>query len=118
MRRSARRPGTRPKSERLWSFTSATAHSVLTSAHPCAKAHRALCAAGYIPQVIKTYGCFGTDRLFAGRRAQRLTGNYKVPTLILDDGTVIDDSSRIVAWAEANPRLSPRPVHNTSAALR
>lgn len=45
-----------------------------------------------------------TDRFFSGRREiKRLTGNYKVPTLVLDDGTVIDDSKNIVAWAAANP---------------
>ncbi len=72
--------------------------------HPCAKAHRALTAAGHSPSVVKTYGCYGTDRLFAGRRAiKRLTGNYKVPTLVLHDGSFIDGSENIVAWAEANP---------------
>jgi glutathione S-transferase len=51
--------------------------------------------------VIRTYGCYGTDRFFPGRRAiKRLTGNYKVPTLVLDDGTVIDESQRIVDWAQ------------------
>jgi glutathione S-transferase len=50
--------------------------------------------------VIRTYGCYGTDRFFPGRRAiKHLTGNYKVPTLVLDDGTVIDESQRIVDWA-------------------
>jgi hypothetical protein len=68
--------------------------------HPCAKAYRALVAAGHQPRVIRTYGCYGTDRFFAGRRAiKSLTGNYKVPTLVLDDGTVIDESQRIVEWA-------------------
>lgn len=72
--------------------------------HPCGKAHDALVAAGHRPQVVKTYGCYGTDRLFAGRREiKRLTGNYKVPTLVLDDGTIIDDSSNIVTWAHDNP---------------
>jgi hypothetical protein len=32
-----------------------------------------------------------------------MTGNYKVPTLVLDDGTIIDDSKNIIAWAKANP---------------
>jgi hypothetical protein len=73
--------------------------------HPCAKAHSALVAAGHEPEVIRTYGCFGTDRHWSGRRTvNRLTGNYKVPTLLLEDGTVIDESSNIVAWAKANPR--------------
>lgn len=70
--------------------------------HPCAKAHRALIAAGLTPQVIRTYGCFRTDPLFSGRRTvKRLTGNYKVPTLVLEDGTVIDESDNIVAWANS-----------------
>jgi len=68
--------------------------------HPCAKARRALIAADLQPKVIRTYGCYGTDRFFSGRRAiKSLTGNYKVPTLVLDDGTVIDESQNIVAWA-------------------
>jgi hypothetical protein len=72
--------------------------------HPCGKAHRALVRAGHSPQVVRTYGCAGTDRFWAGRReVKQLTGNYKVPTLVLDDGTVVDDSSNIVAWAQANP---------------
>jgi Glutathione S-transferase, N-terminal domain len=72
--------------------------------HACARAYKALEAAGHEPQVVKTYGCYGTDRLFKGRHeVKRLTGNYKVPTLVLDDGTVIDDSRKIVAWARANP---------------
>jgi glutathione S-transferase len=72
--------------------------------HPCAKAHAALMAAGHRPEVVRTYGCFGTDRFCRGRRkVNELTGNYKVPALALDDGTVIDESSNIVAWAEANP---------------
>jgi glutathione S-transferase-like protein len=71
--------------------------------HPCAKAHEALHAAGYSPELVRTYGCYGTDPLFPGRRTvKRLTGNYKVPTLELDDGTVVDGSDNIVAWAEAN----------------
>ncbi len=72
--------------------------------HPCARAYGALTAAGYAPEVVRAYGCAGTDRLFRGRRmVKRLTGNYKVPTLILDDGTVVDESNNIVAWAKANP---------------
>jgi Glutathione S-transferase, N-terminal domain len=72
--------------------------------HPCTRAYKALEAAGYRPQVTRTYGCYGTDRLFKGRQeVKRLTGNFKVPTLVLDDGTVIDDSKNIAAWAAANP---------------
>ena len=75
-----------------------------TKHHACARAHRALVAAGHKPDVVRSYGCYGTDRLFKGRReVKRMTGNFKVPTLVLDDGTVIDESSNIVAWAAANP---------------
>jgi hypothetical protein len=70
--------------------------------HPCAKAHHALTAAGHRPTVTRVYGCFGTDRFFGGRcKVKRLTGNFKVPTLVLDDGSVIDGSDSIVAWAPA-----------------
>jgi hypothetical protein len=72
--------------------------------HPCGNAYNALKTAGHEPEVVRTYGCFRTDPVFPGRRkVKRLTGNFKVPTLVLDDGTVIDDSKNIIAWAEANP---------------
>jgi Glutathione S-transferase, N-terminal domain len=68
--------------------------------HPCGKAHAALTAAGHHPEVVRTYGCYRTDPLFPGRRkVKELTGNYKVPTLVLDDGTIVDGSEQIVAWA-------------------
>jgi hypothetical protein len=71
--------------------------------HPCAKAHKALEAAGHRPTVIRTYGCYGSDRFFAGRRKiKELTGNYKVPTLILDDGTIVGGSNEIAVWAAGN----------------
>jgi glutathione S-transferase len=42
--------------------------------------------------------------LTPGRQeVKRLTGNLMVPTLVLDDGTVIDGSDDILAWAKANP---------------
>jgi hypothetical protein len=73
--------------------------------HPCANAHRALRDAGHDPEVVRTYG-FGAlpDALNGPRRAEvkRLTGNSWVPVLVLDDGTVIDGSKQIVAWAGAN----------------
>jgi len=72
--------------------------------HPCAKAFRALQSAGYEPEVVKTYGCYGTDRLFKGRcEVKRLTGNFKVPTLILGDDSIIDSSDAISAWAAEHP---------------
>jgi Glutathione S-transferase, N-terminal domain len=72
--------------------------------HACGNAYNALIEAGHDPEVVRTYGCFRTDPIFPGRRKiKRLTGNYKVPTLILDDGTIVDDSKNIIAWAKANP---------------
>jgi hypothetical protein len=78
--------------------------------HPCARAYDALKAAGYDPEVVRTGGCYGTDRIFPRRReVKRLTGNYKVPTLVLEDGTVIDVSDNIIAWAAENRALRPEP---------
>ena len=71
--------------------------------HPCGEAHEALVAADYEPQIVKTGGCYRTDPLFAGRReVKRLTGTYKVPTLVLDNGTIIDGSENIIEWARAS----------------
>jgi hypothetical protein len=78
--------------------------------HPCRNAHRALTAVGHRPQVVRTGGCFRSDPLWPGRRkVKRLTGNYKVPTLRLDDGTIIDGSENIVAWAAENPSPERQP---------
>jgi hypothetical protein len=72
--------------------------------HACGRAYKALKAAGHDPEVVRTYGCYGTDRFFKGRCAvKKLTGNYKVPTLVLDDQTVVDESQKIADWATANP---------------
>jgi hypothetical protein len=32
----------------------------------------------------------------------RLSGNYKVPLLVLDNGTIIDGSQNIIEWALTN----------------
>jgi hypothetical protein len=75
--------------------------------HPCANAYHALRDAGYDPEVVKSYGLGVLPAVFnqtSGRReVQELTGNRMVPTLVLDDATVIDDSKPIVEWARANP---------------
>jgi hypothetical protein len=74
--------------------------------HPCGNAYRALTRAGHRPEVIKSYGLGMLPEVFnrtSGRReVKRLTGNRMVPTLELDDGTVLDGSQEIVAWANAN----------------
>jgi hypothetical protein len=75
--------------------------------HPCGNAHRALKDAGYDPEVKKSYGLGLLPGLFnrtTGRReVQEVTGNRWVPTLVLDDGTVVDGSREIVDWARAHP---------------
>jgi hypothetical protein len=75
--------------------------------HPCRNAHHALKDAGHEPEVIRSYGLAILPRFLNATRGrhevERLTGNRWVPTLVLDDGTVIDGSREIVAWAKANP---------------
>jgi len=72
--------------------------------HPCAKAHDALREAGYEPEVERVYGGYFSNPVFPGRRkVKELSGSYNVPTLVLDDGTVVDESQRIVDWAASNP---------------
>ena len=67
--------------------------------HACHRAHEALLAAGHEHEVVRTFGCYGTDPLWPGRRRIKdATGNYKVPVLELDDGTLVDGSDAIVAW--------------------
>ena len=71
--------------------------------HPCANAYKALVEAGHQPELVKTYG-FGAlpDVLNTPKRREvkRLTGNAWVPALVLEDGTVVDGSDSIVAWAK------------------
>jgi hypothetical protein len=74
--------------------------------HPCRNAYEALVAAGHRPELVKSYGLGllpGALNQTQGRReVQELTGNRWGPTLVLDDGTVIDGSHAIVAWAQEN----------------
>jgi hypothetical protein len=80
--------------------------------HPCRNAYNALKAAGHDPDIIRSYGLAPLPRWLnatSGRReVERLTGNRWVPTLVLDDETVIDGSREIAAWAQANPSPSAR----------
>jgi glutathione S-transferase len=76
--------------------------------HPCRNAYNALREAGWAPEVIKSYGLTVLpDQPFnqsAGRQeVKRLTGKSMVPVLVTDDGEVVSDSKKIVAWAQANP---------------
>jgi hypothetical protein len=75
--------------------------------HPCRNAAKALREAGHDPELVRSYGLGVLPDAFnltPGRReVKELTGNTWVPTLVLDDGTVIDGSHEIVEWAAANP---------------
>jgi glutathione S-transferase len=63
--------------------------------------------AGYDPEVIKSYGLAPLPDVFnrtSGRQeVKRLTGRVTVPALVTDDGEVVSDSKKIVAWAKQNP---------------
>jgi hypothetical protein len=73
-------------------------------AHPCKRAFDALKEAGHSPDVVRVYGLAPLPDVTPGRReVKRLTGESFVPVLVLDDGTVINESQRIVDWARANP---------------
>jgi Glutathione S-transferase, N-terminal domain len=75
--------------------------------HPCGNAYHALKDAGYSPDVVKSYGWGILPDAFnetKGRKeVEQLTGNRWVPTLVTDDGTVVQGSHEIVDWAKANP---------------
>lgn len=71
-------------------------------------AYKALRNAGYDPEVIKVRGLgVGPKALHwmtEGRKhVQEISGQPAVPVLVTDDGEVISDSKRIVAWAEEHP---------------
>lgn len=75
--------------------------------HPCANAYHALRQAGHRPELIRAYG-LGLLPAFLNRtrgrdEVKRLSGNRWVPTLELDDGSVIDGSRQIVQWAREHP---------------
>jgi glutathione S-transferase len=64
--------------------------------------------AGHDPEVIKVRGLGIGPRFMhlmtKGRKeVEELSGQPAVPVLVTDQGEVISDSHRIVAWAEANP---------------
>lgn len=79
-------------------------------AHPCKRAHDALKDAGHAPDVVRVYGLAELPDVTRGRReVRRLTGESFVPVLVLDDGAVVSDSSRIVEWARAHPAGGAAP---------
>lgn len=73
--------------------------------HPCRRAHGALRAAGhdYESEVAARNKPFGFGARGTRPELKRLTGQEKLPVLVLDDGTVITTSGEIVKWAKQNP---------------
>jgi hypothetical protein len=76
--------------------------------HPCANAYKALRAAGYDPEIEKVHGLGIGPRFMNvmtdGRReVEKMTGQREVPVLVTDAGEIIQDSHKIVAWAQENP---------------
>lgn len=73
--------------------------------HPCANAYHALRDAGHDFEVVKAHGLGPLPDFLntpTRREVKRLSGDPWVPILVLDDGTVIQDSKKIVAWAKEN----------------
>jgi hypothetical protein len=75
--------------------------------HPCGVAYGALRGAGYVPEVVRSYGLGpmpGIFNLTPGRReVKRLTGNYWVSAMVADDGTIVQGSKKIAEWAQLHP---------------
>ena len=73
--------------------------------HPCRNAHEALTEAGWRPEVKKAYGLGALPEALnpTRKKVRDLTGQNWVPVLVTDDGEVIQDSKKIIAWAKANP---------------
>jgi len=77
-------------------------------AHPCAKAGKALDAAGYEYQleVVRGYRLMPTtwgSRDVDRAEVKELSGTNEVPILVLDDGEVISGSGTIARWAHEHP---------------
>jgi len=76
--------------------------------HPCAKAAKALDAAGYDYE-IRTVGGYRLMFWTRGSREEdraevkRLSGTNEVPILVLDDGDVVSGSGAIARWASDHP---------------
>lgn len=76
--------------------------------HPCAKAGKALDAAGYEYELRIVGGNRAAPWTWGRRDAdraevKRLSGANEVPILILDDGEVVAGSSVIARWAQEHP---------------
>ena len=77
--------------------------------HPCRNAYLALKEAGHDPEVERVYGLAPPPlNLTPGRRKiKQMTGQSWVPVLETDDGELIQDSKKIIAWAKDHPAGAP-----------
>jgi glutathione S-transferase len=92
-----------------------TFQTIRPGGHPCHNAYQALRMAGHDPEVVKVHGLGIGPRMFQvttdGRReVEEIAGTRTVPVLVTDDGEVITESKRIVAWAEAHPVGAQQPA--------
>ncbi len=76
--------------------------------HPCAKAGKALDAAGYQYEIKVVGGYRMVPWTWASRdeeraEVKRLSGTNEVPILVLEDGEVISGSGTIARWAKEHP---------------
>ena len=76
--------------------------------HPCAKAGKALDAAGYEYELKTVGGYRAAFWTWGSRKADRaevrkLSGTDEVPILVLDDGEVVSGSGAIARWAKEHP---------------
>ena len=87
--------------------------------HPCAKAGKALDAAGYSYE-IKVVGGYRLALWTRPSRdedraeVKRLSGTNEVPILVLDDGEVISGSGTIARWARQPPSSTSTPSSTTT----
>jgi len=83
--------------------------------HPCAKAAKALDAAGYEYE-LKTVGGYRLAAWTWGARngdreeVKRLSGTNEVPILVLDNGEVVSGSGAIARWAREHPHSPAKSV--------
>ena len=90
-------------------FTCGQKKALGSLGHPCGRAAKALDDAGYTYELRAVEGYRLLPWTWADRKKGRaeikaLSGTPEVPVLVLDDGEVISDSSRIVKWAREHPR--------------
>ena len=75
--------------------------------HPCRNALDALRAAGYEPEIVKSYGWgllpAALNRSEGRRLAREVTGKSWIPLLVTDDGETVAGSAEIRRWATAHP---------------